>query len=93
MQRRIQKADGGRPAVERHEDIREIFFLVRKKFLECLGPALVVHGEDHLSDSIDAVALKEHMLGASEANALSPKRDRVFYLLGSVGIGADTQGA
>src|SRR6185436_15118261 len=80
-----------REALERFENADEVFLLVRQDFRERGAAALLVFGEDHFADGVNAVALEEHVLGAREADARRAERDRVFGLLGVVGVRADRE--
>ena len=55
--------------------------------------ASTVLGHDHLTDRLDAVALKEHVLGTAQADALSAEVDGLLGIAGVVGVGKDLQTA
>ena len=44
-------------------------------------------GKNHLAHRVDAIAFKEHVLGAAEADAIRSERDRVRGLFRSVSVG------
>ena len=65
VQRRVEKADCHRQAIELAEDPFEIGLLKRQQLLERLPPARFVARQDHFPDAQDAVLGKEHVLGAA----------------------------
>ncbi len=91
MQRRIQEANGRRQTFQFLEDADEILLLVGQNFGQGFFPVFQIVGQNHFAHGVNAVALKEHVLGAAEANAGGPERERIGRLFGCVGIGADLE--
>ena len=58
------------------ENPDEIFALIRQQFRQRLFAVLHVVGQDHLAHGVDAIAFKEHMLRAAQADARRAERDR-----------------
>ena len=69
VQRRIEQADGDRPAVHDLEQLDEIGALHRQQLGERGAARFLVVGEDHLAHRLDAVLVEEHVLGAAEPDA------------------------
>ena len=88
VERRIEETDRGREAFERFEDAGEVLALVRQELLEGVFALGCLLGENHLAHRVNAVALKEHVFGAGEADASRAKGDGIFGLLGIIGIRA-----
>jgi hypothetical protein len=86
---RVEKADGRRQAFEGFKDAGEVLTLIRKQLREGFFAVGDVVSEDHLTDGVDAVTFKEHVLCAREADALGTERDGVFGLLWIVGVRAN----
>ena len=91
MQRWVQQADGGRQTFELFKDAGKVFPLIRQEFAKGCFSIFFVVGKDHLAHGVDAVALKEHVFGAGEADADSAEGDGLASLLWSVCVGADIQ--
>src|SRR5216683_8219524 len=69
----------------------EILPLVRQDFCERFSPMSLGVSQNHFTHGVDAIAFKEHVLGAAQANANSTESDSVGRLLRRVGVGPDTQ--
>ncbi|SRR5690554_710478 len=91
MQRRIEETDGHRQAFHRFENADKVIALVGKDFRQCLFPALFVASKDHLTHSVNAVTLKEHVLSTGQTNTLSAKVQSGLGVLGCVCVGSDSQ--
>ena len=91
VQGRIEEADRGGETAQSAEDSGKIRALFGKELGQGLASFFHVLGQNHLPDVIDSCALKEHMFGAAQSNALSTERHRMFDLVGLIGIGADIQ--
>ena len=65
MQRRVEQADGHRQAGHDLEQRGEIRALHWQQLCQRGAPPRFVIGEDHFTHRDDALALKEHMLGAA----------------------------
>ena len=70
VQRRVEEADRYGQALHRPQDAREIGALHGENLRKGAASPLLVVGEDHLADGEDAVRLEEHVLRATEADAL-----------------------
>ena len=70
VQGRIQVADGHRVALHRLENALKVAALHGQQFCERALALFYRLGDDHLADGGDPVGLKEHMLGAAQADAL-----------------------
>src|SRR5579883_3277624 len=88
MEGRIKEANGRGPPIEHLENADEVFTLVRKYLRQGDLPFFLRIGKDHFAHGVDAVALKEHMLGAAEANAAGSEGDSMGRLFRRVGVGA-----
>ena len=88
MQRRVEKADRHRPPGHGLEDACEIVALERQQSRERHAPLAFVGGQDHAPHIVDAVALEEHVLGTTQANALGPEIEGVPGHGRRVGVGA-----
>ena len=73
MQRRIQETDGNRVAFQSLVQLLEISLLLGQDLLQSRFSLLYRLGADHLTECIDSVALKEHMLGTAKADSLCAK--------------------
>ena len=70
MERRIQEADGNWIALQSLVKLLEVALLLGKDLLQSGFPLLQGFRTDHLTESIDTVALKEHMLSTAKADSL-----------------------
>ena len=88
VQRGIQEANDNRAALHGLVQALEVALLVGHDLGQCLFAVLGVVGDDHLAHGLDALALKEHMLGAAQPmpgrRKRGPGRRR-----GGVGVGVD----
>ena len=91
VQRRVEQTDRDRMPVHREEQALEVGALDRQQLGQRLAPAGLVVGQDHLAHRQDAFAFKEHVLGATQADAGGAKTAGHLGVLGCVGIGADFQ--
>ena len=88
MQRRIEQADRHGQAVHGLEDALEVLALNRLELGQGLATSGFVVGEDHLAHRIDPVALKEHVLGAAQADAFGAEFPGHHRVVRRVGVGA-----
>ena len=91
MQRRIEKTNRRRKTFERFENADEI----ARVDTAAISPALfsdrpTLSRQDHFAHGVDAIAFEKHVFGAAKTDAAGAKRDRVFRLLGRIGVGAHT---
>ena len=93
VQGRIQEADGNGQSVHHLIQSLEVALLIRQDLGQCLLAGIDVLGHDHFAHGLDAVAFKEHVLGAAQADALGAEGDGLLGVAGGVGVGADLQGA
>ena len=93
VERRIQQADGDRPAHHGLVDLLKVLLLHGLQLGQ--GPLPLLHGlgHDHLPDGGNALGIKEHVLRAAQADALRAEVLGLPGVLGGVGVGADLQGA
>ena len=90
VQRRIKQANGHRQASHGLEQANEVGALHWQQFLERGTPILFVVRKDHGAHMRNAVPLEEHVLGATESDALSPKRARLNGVTRNIGVGANS---
>ena len=91
MQRRIEETDGRRQAFQFAENADEIVALIRQQFGQRFFAVLGVVGQNHFAHGVNAVALKEHVFGAAEADAGGAEGDGVARLFRAVGVRAHLQ--
>src|SRR4029077_3888130 len=89
MQRRIKEPDrcGISLQLLKHPD--EILPLERQDLRKCRFSVLLGVRQNHLAHGVDAVAFKEHVLGAAKSNANRAERERMRRLFRGVSISAD----
>src|SRR5258708_26787504 len=88
MQRRIEQADGYRQSGHLAKDPEEVATLQRQKFFQRLLTRAHAIGENHLAHGGESLITKEHVLGATEPDALGAKSARHFSIARRVSIGA-----
>ena len=88
VQRRIEEADRDRHSVQLAEDAFEVVLLIRQQLIERVPPPFLVAREDHLAHAEDAFLLKEHVLGAAQADARRAEQPRHARVLRRVGVRA-----
>ena len=93
VQRRIEQPDRDRQPLHGLEQLDEIAALHRQELVERFAPRFLVVGEDHLAHRLDARLVKEHVLGAAEADAFGAELDRDAGVRRRIGIGAHAQRA
>ncbi len=93
MQRGIQITDDHRAALHGGVELLEVALLHGQQLVQRGLPLLHGVGADHLADGGDAVRLKEHMLGAAQADALRAQLPGLSGVGGGIRIGADLQAA
>ena len=93
VQRRVQQPDGHGQLVHDAQDRLEVPLLHGQQLVQGLAPSHLVVGQDHLPDRVDALFLKEHVLGAAQADALGAKVAADARLLRQVGVGLDAEPA
>ena len=91
VQRRIEQADGHRPAGHDLEQLDEIGALHRQKLGERRAARFLVVGEDHLAHRLDALLVEEHVLGAAKPDAFGAEAHRRFGVGRRIGIGAHAE--
>ena len=93
VQRRIEQPDVDRVAVHRLEDRLEVGALHREQLGERAPPSALVARDDHLAHGVNAVALEEHVLGATQADPFGAERRAPTRVLRRVGVGAHLEPA
>src|SRR5258708_7365089 len=91
VQRGIQKPDRRRMSLQFLEHSYEILLLVGQDFGQRLSPVFLGVSQNHFAHGVNAIAFKEHVLAAAQANANSTERDAVGRLFRRVGVGPDPQ--
>src|SRR4029077_2699122 len=71
------------------EHASEILALVRQNLGKCRFAMFLAVGQNQFAHGVNAIAFKEHMLGAAQSNASRAERDGVSSLFWGVGVGAD----
>ena len=82
VQRRVEQADGDRPAGHHAENARKIAPLHRQQLGQRGAALRRGAGDDHLAHGGDAVGLEEHVLGARQADALGAEAQRGLRVCG-----------
>ena len=77
MQRRIEETDRDRAAFHRLVDLLKVLLLDGQDLVQSGFALLGRVGADHLAECGDAVRLKEHVLGAAQADALRAQLKRL----------------
>ena len=90
---RIEQADGDRLAVHSLKDALKVLLLERQHLVQGRLAFLVCLGHDHAHDGVAGSLVKEHVLGAAQANALGTKVYRTLRVYRIVGIRAHSKGA
>ena len=93
VQRGIQEADGDREAFHGLVEGLEVALLHGLQNRQRLDALLDGVGADHAADGGDAVGIKEHVLGAAQADAFRAQRARLLGVAGGIRVGADAQTA
>ena len=93
MQRGIQVTDGHGTLAHYHVHGLKVALLIGLDLGQSGAARFYGAGNDHLTDRLDAVALKEHVLGTAQANALSAEVNSVLGVTGVIGVGKDLQTA
>ena len=88
---RIEQTDGDRAALHGLVDGLKVSLLDRLELGQRLFALLRGLGDDHLAHGLDAVSLKEHMLGTAQADALGAEGGSLLGVVRGVGVGADLQ--
>ncbi len=94
VQGRIEEADGDRKSLHHLEGGLEVVLDEYGQLVE--RPAAFLDGlrHDHLAEQeqrLVAALAVEHVLGAEQADALGPERERLGGVLGRVGVGSDAE--
>ena len=89
MQRGIEEADCHAIAVHCFKDTFEVAALDREKFGQCRTTAFYVACKNHFAHGFDAVAFKEHVFCAAEADTLCAEVASLLGVAGAVGVGAN----
>ena len=93
VQRRVEQPDRHREARHRLEDPLEVGLLDRQELVERDTPGRLVARHDHLLHDREPVLGHEHVLGATEADALRSELARLRGVLGRVGVRPHAQPA
>ena len=88
VQGRVEQAYGHGESVHGFEQSLEVAALDGQQFGKRYAASGFVVGEDHLADSLDAVAFEEHVLRAAEADTLGAECERLSGVFRRVGVGA-----
>ena len=91
VQRRIQVTHGHRALAHDLVHGLEVTLLVGQDLGQGLLAVLHGLGHDHLAHGLDAVGLKEHMLGTAQADALGAEVHALLGVARVVGVGEDLQ--
>ena len=91
MQRRIEITDGYRQSVHCLINALKVTTLHRQQLGKCFSSLSFGFGYDHFAHSLDAVTLKEHMLGTHQTDSLSPEGYCLCCILRCVSIRSDLQ--
>ena len=91
MQRGVDQADDDRVTIHGLKQAVEVGALRGQQFIERGGAVGGGLGQDHALDDRQALGLKEHVLGAAEADALGAIRAGAAGIFGIVGIGPNLQ--
>ena len=91
VKRRVQQTDRCRQAFQLLKDPREVLALIRQQLGQCRATVLLVVRQDHLAHRIDAVAFKEHVLRAGQADPHRAKGNGLAGLLRRVRVGAHVE--
>src|SRR5262245_4274608 len=91
MQRWVEQTNCDRQSGHRPQNTDKIALLHGDNLTECANTAGGVFGENHLTHGVDTISLEEHMLGATQADAFSPKRACDRGIVRRVGICAHPQ--
>src|SRR5437016_6013261 len=91
VQRRIEEANRRREAPQFLEDADEVCLLVREQFGQRRLPIFGLVRQNHLSHGVNAITLKEHVLGAGQTNPGGAESHRIGGLLWSVSISPHLQ--
>ncbi len=90
VQRRIEQSDGHRQTVHCVQQFGEVLTLHRQQRRQRVIPFLGGTGQDDPLDQCPPIA-EEHVLGATQPDALRAKGSRPDGILRSVRVGADRQ--
>ena len=88
VKRRVEQAYCDRQALHRAEYALKVLALVGQELCESLFALLCILSQNHLAHRVNSISLKEHVLGAAKAYALSAKFDSHLRLRGAIGVGA-----
>jgi hypothetical protein len=91
VQRRVEQPDGDGETLHGAEDSLEVASLHRQELVDRALPPRLVLGEDHLAHRRDAVALEEHVLGATEPDPLGAEVAPLVRVRRRVGVHANAK--
>ena len=91
VKRRVEQPDGHRQPVHRLEDADEVLPLERQQRVVRALLVLRRLGEDHLAHGFDPLLAEEHVLGATQTDALRAALASVGGLVRGVGVRANAQ--
>ena len=90
MQGRVEQANGHRSRAHSVKQAGEIIALHRHKLCQCFFARRRIGRQNHFPHQRNALRVKKHMLGATQANPLSPKAQRARGIASGFRIGANT---
>ena len=88
---RIEKPDRDRLPLHRAEQSEEVALLHREEARERARPRVRIRGENHLADHLDPLGIEEHVLGATEPDALRAEVQRHGRVVRGVGVRANAE--
>ena len=91
VERRVEKTDGDGQALHRREDALEVALLHRQDLVD--GSLALLRGVrgDHLVHGRQTIGTEEHVLGTTQADALSTQLTSLSCVGGVVGVGLDAE--
>ena len=93
VQRRVEQPNGDRQPLHGTENPDEVGLLHGQNLAQRAHAGVGIVGQNHLADRVDAVALEEHVLGPTQADALGTERARDLGVVRRVRVGPDAQTA
>ena len=91
VQRRVEQPDRHRKPFHHPKDSLEIFALHGEQLRQRLLALIGICGENHLPHDENPAGLEEHVLGATQSDALGSKLPRHLGILGRVCVRADLE--
>ena len=93
MQGRVDEADNDRQFFHDIIDALEVALLIGQQLCQCLAAGFGGFCHNHFTHCFDAVALKEHVLGTAQANALCAECLALCGVVRCVCVGVNLQTA